>query len=268
VVKPRYSNAWNGETVLRDLGVAYVQGPDALAAAVWPRRQFGTWPLLQRHVPGAGRGVFALCDRGRPLGWFAHQRLRDVRPSGSGSSLRRSAALDERLREPSERLLRAMRWHGPVMLEFRDDGEHAPWLIEVNGRFWGSLQLAIASGVDFPTLWVKILRGERVHPNGGYNEGTTLRWLWGDVKRFLHILRGAPTGHVGSYPSVREGLRELFGTQPAGARLEIWDRRDPWPAVGEWYQGFAEWREWRRQEQPDGRSAHAAPHAAVAAEEL
>jgi hypothetical protein len=109
--------------------------------------------------------------------------------------------------------------------------------MEVNGRFWGSLQLAIAAGVDFPALWLRILCNEGVAPVAGYREGVVVRWLWGDVKRFLHILRGPPPGYPGRYPTRREGLRELIGAQPPGTRLEVWDRTDPWPAVGEWVEG-------------------------------
>src|SRR2546430_17029810 len=81
------------------------------------------------------KGVFALCDHGRVVTWFAHERLRDVQPSGSGSSLRRSTRTDPRLRGPAERLLAALQWHGPAMVEFRDDGGRCPWLIEI-GRAW------------------------------------------------------------------------------------------------------------------------------------
>ncbi len=247
VVKPRFSNARHGDTVLPDLGVAYVDGPAALEEAVLARRQGEHWPLLQTWVAGTGRGVFALCDHGTPVAWFAHQRLRDVRPTGSGSSLRRSVPLDPTLRAGAERLLRAMAWHGPVMLEFRDDGVHPPRLMEVNGRFWGSLQLAIASGVDFPLLWVRLLRGEAVSPTESFRAGVTLRWWWGDMKRLGYILHGRPAGFTGTFPSAWQGLRELFGRQPPGTKLEAWDRGDPWPAVGEFLQGIREVLAWRRQ---------------------
>jgi len=237
VVKPRFSNAWDGSRFLPDLGTAYVARPEDLDAAVLPRRQGAHWPLIQGFVPGQGKGVFALCDRGQVTAWFAHERLRDVRPSGSGSSLRRSTTLPARLRDPAARLLADREWHGPAMVEFRDDGVGPPHLMEVNGRFWGSLQLAIAAGVDFPALWLRILCNEGVAPVAGYREGVVVRWLWGDVKRFLHILRGPPPGYPGRYPTRREGLRELIGAQPPGTRLEVWDRTDPWPAVGEWVEG-------------------------------
>ena len=40
------------------------------------------------------------------------------------------------------------------MVEFKhDERDGVPKLMEINGRFWGSLQLAIDAGVDFPRCW-------------------------------------------------------------------------------------------------------------------
>lgn len=254
VVKSRFSNAWDGVRFLPDPGTSYVRNADELEAAVALHHQGGHWPLIQGFVPGQGKGVFALFDSGRPVAWFAHERLRDVRPSGSGSSLRRSAPLERRLLEPAERLLAAMAWHGPAMVEFRDDGVHAPFLIEVNGRFWGSLQLAVSAGADFPQWWAAILCGKHVERRSGYATGVTVRWLWGDVKRFLYILAGAPPGYPGRYPTIPQGLRELFGHQPPGTRSEAWQPDDRWPAVGEWVQGLREFFSGRSRARGAGRT--------------
>lgn len=242
IVKQRSSNSWDGRVFQPNAGVAYVAEASQLEAAVLARRRGDAWPLIEGFVPGQGKGVFAVCDHGRAVAWFAHERLRDVRPSGSGSSLRRSAALDPRLTEPAERLLRALAWHGPVMVEFRDDGRDAPYLIEINGRFWGSLQLAISAGVDFPRLWMDVVHGAAVPPQGAYAEGVTVRWLWGDVKRFLYVLAGPPRGYPGRYPTRLQGVRELLGPQPPNTRLEAWQPGDPWPAVGEVVQGLDDLR--------------------------
>jgi predicted ATP-grasp superfamily ATP-dependent carboligase len=240
VVKSRFSNAWDGHGFVADPGPGYAKSLEDLEAAVQARRQGDHWPIIQGFVPGTGKGVFALFDHGRPIAWFAHERLRDVRPSGSGSSLRRSAVLDERLRLPAERLLSQLRWHGPAMVEFRDDGDHAPYLIEVNGRFWGSLQLAVTAGADFPHWWAEVVLGRGVAEAPSYRQGVTVRWVWGDVKRFLYILAGAPAGYPGRYPTRWQGLRELLGRQPRGTQLETWSPGDRWPAVGEWVQGVSE----------------------------
>lgn len=242
VVKPRRSNAWDGERFLPDRGCGYAGSHDELASLIESRRQGdGGWPLIQAYVEGQGKGAFALCERGRVVAWFAHERLRDVNPTGSGSSLRRAVTLPERIRAPAERLLAAMRWHGPAMVEFRDDGRGEPYLMEVNGRFWNSLQLAVDAGVDFPRLWVEVLRGGWAEQETTPAADVTLRWLWGDVKRLLYIMRGPVGGRVDNrYPTRSEGLRELFGRQPRGTRLEIWRADDLLPAVGEWVQGLGE----------------------------
>src|SRR5262249_41899247 len=152
-----------GDRFLPDLGCAYAASAADLDRAVLSRRQGDRWPLIQSFVPGRGKGVFALCDHGRAIAWFAHERLRDVRPSGSGRSLRRSIPLAPGLRAPAERLLSAMAWHGPAMVEFREVEGEEPVLMEVNGRFWNSLQLAIEAGVDFPALWLAILQGDQIN---------------------------------------------------------------------------------------------------------
>lgn len=240
VVKSRRSHAWDGQRFLPDLACAYPTSPDDLVLAIEQRRQGSTWPLVQRLVPGVGKGVFTLWDHGRPLAWFAHERLRDIRPTGSGSSLRRAIALDPRLRVPAERLLHALQWHGPAMVEFRDDGV-TPWLMEVNGRFWTSLQLAVDAGVDFPELWLRALIQSGIEgEHDNYQTGVTLRWLWGDAKRLIYIAAGRPAGFAGPFPTLRQGLAEVLGRQPTGTRTEMWRKDDPWPAVGEWVQGIGD----------------------------
>jgi predicted ATP-grasp superfamily ATP-dependent carboligase len=245
VIKPRWSNAWNGKQFLPMQTPTYANERDQLLQILSTHNGETSWPLLQSFVPGQGKGVFALCNRGIVVAWFAHERLRDTKPTGSSSSLRRSIALDERLMEPARKLLADFEWHGPAMVEFRDTGINPPSLMEVNGRFWGSLQLAIDSGVDFPALWVSILKGEEVETVSDFKVGQTLRWLSGDLKRLFFIMRGVPTGYVGDFPSVSQGLKEVFGRQPAGTRLEILRANDPLPALGELIGGIRDLVRWR-----------------------
>ena len=50
------------------------------------------------------------------------------------------------------------------MLEFKRDATGLPRLIEINPRFWGSLELAIRCGVDFPRLYVAACLGQPFDP--------------------------------------------------------------------------------------------------------
>jgi len=245
VIKPRWSNAWDGTRFLPTQSPKYANDREQLIEVLAGPNQGMHWPLVQSYVSGRGKGVFALCDRGKVVAWFAHERMRDTRPTGSSSSLRRSVRLEPRLREPAEKLLADLKWHGPAMVEFKDDGENPPCLMEVNGRFWGSLQLAVDAGVDFPRLWVSILKGESLPPSIGFEEGVMLRWFWGDVKRLFFIIRGAPSGYPSDFPPIRQGFKDLFGRQPQGTRLEMWRAHDPLPALGELVVGLRELLTWR-----------------------
>ncbi len=67
------------------------------------------------------------------------------------------------------------------MVEFKGNDGEIPYLMEVNTRFWGSLQLAVDCGVDFPWMLYQIANGETVQMTENYETGKRLRWLLGDV---------------------------------------------------------------------------------------
>ncbi|MEL7310244.1 MAG: ATP-grasp domain-containing protein [Pseudomonadota bacterium] len=137
--------------------------------------------LLQSFVEGKGQGVFALYDRGQPIAWFAHRRIREKPPQGGVSVLSASAPMANELKESATTLLNALAWHGPAMVEYRVTADGTPYLMEINARFWGSLQLAISAGVDFPVLAAELTRGKHPAPLSGYRLGIKNRWLLGDL---------------------------------------------------------------------------------------
>lgn len=143
--------------------------------------------LLQRRIEGEGQGVFALCDRGTPLALFAHRRLREKPPSGGVSVLRESIELPKTMADYAVRILQNVGWHGVAMVEFKvESGTGIPRLMEINGRFWGSLQLAIDAGVNFPHLLYQMVNGRTVFPPpGGYRAGVKSRWFLGDLDNLL-----------------------------------------------------------------------------------
>src|SRR5438034_1096161 len=156
----------------------------------------GAFPvLLQRLVSGDGEGFFALRWRGRTVAMFAHRRLREKPPTGGVSVYRESIPLEQRLVGPGLRLLEALDWSGVAMIECkRDLATGREMVMEVNGRFWGSLQLAIDAGIDFPALLVRCAAGETVPQTGDYRVGVRSRWFWGDVDPLYLRLRHDRSG--------------------------------------------------------------------------
>ena len=145
--------------------------------------------MIQEFIPGHGAGVFCLYDRGKPVTFFAHRRLREKPPQGGISVLSESAIAEPKLKLTAEKLLAAADWHGVAMVEFRIAPDGTAYLMEVNTRFWGSLQLAIDSGVDFPALMVSNQLGLGLTSPNSYKIGQRLRWLLGDVDSLYLYLK-------------------------------------------------------------------------------
>jgi predicted ATP-grasp superfamily ATP-dependent carboligase len=146
--------------------------------------------LVQQRIVGPGTGVFLLRWNGRVLATFAHRRLRETPPSGGASVYSESIAADPELVAGATRLLEKFDWQGVAMLELkRDLATGTPYVMEVNGRLWGSLQLAIDAGVDFPALLVGAALGQFPQQPPTYRTGVRLRSWWGDVNHLLARLR-------------------------------------------------------------------------------
>ena len=150
--------------------------------------------LIQQCVSGTGQGVFALYDHGKALAFFAHRRLREKPPRGGVSVLSESIPVDPLLLGHARALLDAARWHGIAMVEFKVADDGTPYLMEINTRFWGSLQLAIDAGVDFPYLLYQLVCGLRPRPVTGYKNGRRLRWLLGDLDSLYLTVRDRNIG--------------------------------------------------------------------------
>jgi len=142
--------------------------------------------IVQEYIPGEGYGFFALFNEGKVRAIFMHKRVREYPITGGPSTVAKSI-YDPKLKELGLKLLESLNWHGVAMVEFKKDFRDDEFkLMEINPKFWGSLDLAIASGVDFPNLAVKMAVDGDVEPVFKYESGIKFRWLFPDD--FLHLL--------------------------------------------------------------------------------
>jgi predicted ATP-grasp superfamily ATP-dependent carboligase len=141
-----------------------------------------TDPLIQEFIPGYGCGFFALYQDGACKRIFMHRRIRENPPSG-GASTCAISFYDPELKDHGTRLLDALRWHGVAMAEFRYDVRNRSYkLMEVNPKFWGSLDLALAAGVDFPYYLCQMAQGEVLEYSEKYDRNLRYHWpLSGDI---------------------------------------------------------------------------------------
>lgn len=170
--------------------VTYAHSKEELASLVSAKVYFRDYPfMIQEYIEGYGSGVFLLYNKGKYVAHFAHKRLREKPPSGGVSVLSESIEADPEQLSIAKELLEAVGWHGVAMIEFKVDASGVAYVIEVNPRFWGSLQLAVDSGVDFPKMLHQISMGQPVEASGEYTKGKKLRWLLGDLDRLYLVLK-------------------------------------------------------------------------------
>lgn len=236
VVKPTRSVAGaEGQRIKVGVGHAYdARALDSVLRSL-PRSAYPV--LLQERIVGPGVGIFLLVWHGRTLAAFAHRRIREKPPSGGVSVYRESIALDPALLERSLDLLKAFDWEGVAMIEYKCDARTGTaYLMEINGRFWGSLQLAIDAGVDFPAMLVEAALDREPTPVDSYRTGARSRWWWGEVDHLLARLRApAVTASVpGEPPAGRtRAVLDLVRSFAESSRNEVFRIGDPVPAVRE-----------------------------------
>jgi len=217
VVKPRRGWGAQGVTVVErreELDAAYRR-----VAAVFPR------PLVQERLPPGGEAYGVSClfnARGALRAAFVHRRLREYPLRGGPSTLRVSAERPD-LVESSARLLSALGWVGFGMVEWRTDPRDGGGrLLEVNPRFVGSLELAVRSGVDFPSLLYDVAVSGDCAEVRRYKVGQLCRWLLpGDLLHFL-----ANPARFRLEPS-------FFRFRAPDLAYDDWARDDPLPSLAQ-----------------------------------
>lgn len=190
VLKPGKSWLFTNEVWSRN-EVRFASDPDAAKQILESDSAFINHPFMfQQCVSGYGQGIFAIYDHGQAIAFFAHRRLREKPPSGGVSVLSESIEIDPMILDNARKLLDDAKWHGVAMVEFKVNEEtNTPYLMEINTRFWGSLQLAINAGVDFPWLLYQLACKQPVQPLKEYKIGTRSRWILGDLDNLYLTLR-------------------------------------------------------------------------------
>ncbi|MCS6915691.1 MAG: ATP-grasp domain-containing protein [Myxococcales bacterium] len=183
-------NHLDGHGAYRKGGTVMACRPEEAAALLAECRESGAATLVQEMVPGHGAGAFLLRHQGQVRLRFAHRRLHEVPWSGGFSSFRQSVHDQEALAQ-AERLLAGIGYQGVAMVEFRRGSlDGRLYFLEINGRLWGSLALALHAGVDFPLHLLEANLGREAEPVPNYPAGMRCRNLFpGEILYLRSVLR-------------------------------------------------------------------------------
>jgi predicted ATP-grasp superfamily ATP-dependent carboligase len=128
-------------------------------------------------------------------------------PAETGPACYVETVNEPRLVKFAEKLLKSLNFVGIADIDLViDERDNQPKLMEINPRFWGSLQVAINAGVDFPYLLINMLKDGDIEKSLSYKSGVRCRYLlYNDLVRLITILQN-------DYPAryIRRALQDFF----------------------------------------------------------
>ncbi|MGW2149709.1 ATP-grasp domain-containing protein [Nonomuraea bangladeshensis] len=197
-----------------------VPGPEAARRRVDEVRRLGGEPRVEEFHEGRLMAYAAVTAVGGRVVCDCMQVASRIWPPRAGASCRaETVRVDPPISDRAARLLAALGWFGLAQLQFVVPEDGRPRLIDLNGRFYGSMALATAAGANLPAAWAALAVGHDVPPTRA-RPGVRYQWLEGDLRRAAVERR-------------RGLLLDLAGTLrfAAGAVHSTLSLRDPAPAL-------------------------------------
>lgn len=112
--------------------------------------------LVMEYMSGPEFSVDLLADRGETIVCIPRRRL-EMR---QGISVRSVTEKNDELIELSSTIVSKFKLHGNIGIQFREDEEGVPKLLEVNPRLHGTVVVCTAAGANLPYLGIKLAIGE------------------------------------------------------------------------------------------------------------
>jgi len=225
VVKTRRGNSGKGVVIAHSTDEAQTAFLSFVERLGLSDRQL---PVIQSFVTGGPCGSCFLAQEGKLVACFAEHYLY-CKERGFGTSVVREPIHDPRIVDATERLAAQLGWTGIAHLDFLvDPREGEPVFLEINPRFWGALQMAIANGYDFPKALVDVYTvggvDSRTFPQS--QDNVTGVWALGLAGAVLGEILG---GHFGAPVTALRMLSQRRG-EIAYDDLSL---RDPLPFLAE-----------------------------------
>jgi len=193
------------------------------SAAVSAQSRFlaqGAEVVVQEPIDGRLMALSVIADHDHRVRACVQQRALRTWPPDIGLSARAVCEpVDPDLAAGVQRLVEDVGWYGLAELQFLVGADGTPRLIDLNPRFYGSLALATAAGVNLPAIWAALATGRPVPAGERAQPGTRYQWLEADLRSARIERRGGL-------------IRDVAGCLGFAlrARHSIWSVRDPQPA--------------------------------------
>jgi len=143
-------------------------------------------PMVQEYIGrGCNTSLAALYQNGSCKRVFVYEGIRCFPLEGGSSSCARSI-YDQEVIEHGTKLLDALNWHGVADVEFKKGGGNNDLkLMEINPKFYATVELALRAGVNFPRDLCGMAIGKELEYSEDYRRG--LKYQYPFSKELYHV---------------------------------------------------------------------------------
>lgn len=168
IVKPRHGSGSEG----------FLFVDDAIGLSALCKIQLDEY-VIQELLPDGRdvKGAFFLCDQGKVIASYTHQRIRTY-PVDGGVTVYSRFDMDEKAVQAGAKVLQELKWTGLAMVELLWDKRDENYkVIEINPRLWGSILLDQFSGAFLLKNYVELSLGRDL-VRQELKQDSKIRWLF------------------------------------------------------------------------------------------
>lgn len=145
------------------------------------------YPIIQERIFGPLIDTTAFSVSGKTYAVLSQERLLMAWLDGGGGVVNVTNDIPE-VKAHTKRILRALQWTGPIEIDWIQDSRTGKFLLlEINPKFWGTMQLTISSGLDYPAWLLQYAEGQKITPPLGYSPGLMYRWIFSELATILTV---------------------------------------------------------------------------------
>lgn len=175
-------------------GIVRVDNPDMIEELyAFTRHHYGP-SIIQEYIPFKKRySVATLISKEHEIQRICIIQDNRIYPLHTGTSCFVETVNNSDIMNLTFDIVKSLGIWGMTELEFIiDERDGKPKFLEINPRFWGSVQCAISAGVDFPVLLHKLVTGDNIPVSYEYKTGITGRYIFPkDLLHLVSVLKGS-----------------------------------------------------------------------------
>ena len=137
----------------------------------------GEYPIIQELLEGSLYDTTSFSINGVSKAILTQKRVVTAWLKGGGGVVNRTTDNPEIINH-TKRIINELKWSGHMETDWiLNEKDQKFYFIEINPKFWGTTQLTISAGYDYPYWNILMNKGFKVPENTKYKIGLTYRWI-------------------------------------------------------------------------------------------